>query len=472
MSSVHESEHALRASALSPWEAVGSSIAQIGPAIEMLFIIGAIGAIAGLGAPFIVLVAGVAYIFHVNSTAEFSKEIPSAGGYTAYLKASGGRPLGASSAVLFMVGWAGIGAGFVLLMSWWVQTSLQGLVSITIPWPVILFVLTSVLTALLVRGIVVSTNVAIAMFFFELVIVGVGLVLIVGRSAHYITFAAFEPSNILGGFGSIGIAFPLAIFMFIGASNSAPLAEEVKRPRVTVPIAVFGATALAAILFVVGSGVLDAGFHNSAAAMGKFAIPFISAPGIRGTVLVKFIYLAGVSSVCAIFLAGFNAASRVLFSLSRDAFLPKSLSRINRFGVPAVAVIALSASTTIIGVLVGWLVGVVNGFSDLISPGTDVYVVLLIAVNLALIAYTLKDRSGRRSAARTVAVRVVAPLIGSVVLAYPLWESIKPGASGAAGWDWLVCVVGIALACGAYLWHRRKAPAGSRAGAESPAVDS
>ena len=49
----------------------------------------------------------------------------------------------------------------------------------------------------------------------------------------------FQPSKVLNGFSGLGLAFPLAIYLFIGWENSAALAEETNNPRRNVPRAVF-----------------------------------------------------------------------------------------------------------------------------------------------------------------------------------------------------------------------------------------
>jgi hypothetical protein len=102
--------------------------------------------------------------------------------------------------------------------------------------------------------------------------------------------------------------------------------------------------------------------------------------------------------------------------------------------------------------LTGGLLGAANGFNELSSAGTAVYVLLLIAVNIALVAYSEGQRRRQEihlSSGKLI-TRYVAPVVGSVLLGYPLWESIKPGSAGPEGWTWLVCLS--ALCLGVLAW--------------------
>lgn len=86
----------LRRSVLSIPELAGTGIAQVAPAIAIFFVFGSIVAVSGVGTPFVILLAAIGYLFHVNSTAEFNRKVPSAGFYVTYIarafgNASGGQ---------------------------------------------------------------------------------------------------------------------------------------------------------------------------------------------------------------------------------------------------------------------------------------------------------------------------------------------------------------------------------------------
>lgn len=459
----------LKQGSLGLLEMIGSTLANIGPTIEVLFVIGAIGAVVGLGAPFLILIAMIGFLFHLNTTATFSKIRPHAGSYTSFMKMTWGGGAGGFSTVLFLGGYYfGLLSAVALLVAFWFQATIQDYFSATIPWPVLMLVLVIGCALLNIRGIQISTRVAVAFFLFEALVVVVSLVVMAIQSGQYLTWRAFEPASLHGGFGGIGIAFPLAIFMIIGASNTAALGEEVKRPRVNIPIAIYGAAILAMLLFVFASISVDAAFHNNAVLLSKPSLPVIAASGIKGTFLVRLIYLAGCTSVLAILIAGINSGNRIVYSLGREGFLPKFFAHTNRWHVPARSIyIGIPIALAIAGVT-GWLLGGPQpGFSELSSAGTVLYVILLIVVNCALIAYTEIQRrhEGLRLSGLGIFGRYLAPLVGSVILAYPLWESIKPGAAGPSGWTWLVCAIGLVTGIIAWIALQR-----SKRGVNSKAI--
>ncbi len=429
----------LTANALSEVESLALSVAQIGPAIEVLFVIGAIGAVIGVGAPLVILIAGIAYLMHANTTSEFSKSVVSAGGYTSYMERAFGRRGGVFSGWMYLFGFTGISSGFMLLVALWTQTAIQALFSFTVPWPICLIVVAAILTTVMLRGVVISSKVAIALFAFELVVVVVGLAVIALHSGTTFTAKAFT----FTGFSSSGVAvaFPLAIFMFVGASNPAPMSEEIANPTKSVSRAVLMAVVTATVLFTIASMIIDAGYQNSATALSKVAIPFLSAPGIvHSTLLSDFIYIAGFTSVCSIFLAGFNGGSRVIYSLANRGIIPSVLGKLNRHNVPGNAIVAAISTWGVLALLGGWYFGLSTGFGDIAGIGSDTYVVLLTIVNFALVAFYMKGKGAERNASK-VWLQVILPIIGAIVLGYVLWESIKPGASGVPGWDWLIVAV-------------------------------
>lgn len=434
----------LTANALSEVESLALSVAQIGPAIEVLFVVGAIGAVIGVGAPLVILIAGIAYLMHANTTSEFSKSVVSAGGYTSYMERAFGRRGGIFSGWMYVLGFTGISSGFMLLVALWTQTAIQALFSVTVPWPICLVVVALILTMVMLRGVVISSKVAIALFAFELLVVVVGLAVIALHSGTTFTAKAFT----FTGFSNSGVAvaFPLAIFMFVGASNPAPMSEEIQNPTKSVSRAVLMAVVTATVMFTIASVIIDAGYQNSAAALSKVAIPFLSAPGIvHSGVISDLIYIAGFTSVCSIFLAGFNAGSRVLYSLANRGIVPSGLGKLNKFNVPGNAIIAAISIWGIIALVGGWYFGLSTGFGDIAGIGSDTYVVLLIIVNFALVAFYMKEKTPEQGSSK-LWLQGILPIGGALVLAYVLWESIKPGASGVPGWDWLIVTVLTAVA--------------------------
>src|SRR6202041_1644567 len=147
------------------------------------------------------------------------------------------------------------------------------------------------------------------------------------------------------------VASSLAVLALGGFEAAAPLAEETRNPRRTVPLAVLGAVVVSGIIYVLGSyalvtafGVGHAGtlaadatpFHTGAKAFLPFVAP-----------LITWIFL---SSVTSSYVAANTQTSRVIFAGGRGGLWSKSLASVSpRFRTPAWAAIAFVAPSILIG---------------------------------------------------------------------------------------------------------------------------
>ena len=141
----------------------------------------------------------------------------------------------------------------------------------------------------------------------------------------------------------VGAVFSTAGFVFVsfgGLLKVASIAEEVKNPSRVVPLGMILSLAIVTIIYflvvLVTVGVLDGtALAGSLMPISEGAAVFMGSWG--RTVLTIAAILAFVSTANA----GIMAASRYLFSSSRDGLLPGAFGRINaRFHTPHVAVIA------------------------------------------------------------------------------------------------------------------------------------
>ncbi len=459
----------LRAGALSTVDLVAAGMAQIAPAIASFFVLGAIVAVAGVGTPLVVLIAGLGFAFHVNSTAEFNRTIPSAGSYVTYLGRAFGDRVGAAGAAVFTLAQLTIGMALFYQVGVWTASSVQAAFGVTLAWWIPTLVVEAAVAALVVIGIRLSIRVAITMFLFEIAILALGALAMLIHQHAAISAAGFLPSHITSGLGGLGLGFPLAIFLFLGASTPAPLAEETTRPRRAVPMAVFTACALAIVIYVGVAWAQGIGFRNNVAALTKVPFPFITAAGNAFGPMTDLMYLAGFTSAVAVLLAFANSTSRVWYSMARDGLLPSWLNATHpTFKTPARVVISAAALMMVATLVLGVLAGADNGFGWSASFGTIGLVLIFIAVNFALTAFYFRQRRAQFSVARHVA----APLIGTVAFAWPLWQTVNPGQASPFNWfgaAWIGLLV-LAVVYG-HLMARRGVKVGSHlAAADGAAV--
>ena len=230
---------------------------------------------------------------------------------------------------------------------------------VTVDWGA--FLLVAVLTTLLAIGTKLSSR-------FSMVITGVKVavvlfVIVLGlfyiKGANYTPFippgqgasASSETgvdqslfSLIAGGgsssFGVFGLlaGASLVFFAFIGFDIVATTAEETRNPQKSVPRGIFGSLAIVTILYVAVSLVVVGmvSYQDLATSAGdgshKTLATAFSANGVDWAAnIISFGALAGLTTVVMVLMLG---QVRIIFAMSRDGLMPRSLAKTGGSGTP------------------------------------------------------------------------------------------------------------------------------------------
>ena len=194
-------------------------------------------------------------------------------------------------------------------------------IPIAINLPAILIVL--LLTILLIRGIKESTK-------FASIMVGVNMFIILS----FIVVGAFyvKPENwtpfMPNGFDGVFMGAFVIFFAYIGFDAISTAAEETKNPQRDLPIAIMGTLVLCTLLYVlvalVLTGVIPFNMVDTQAPLAH-AMRAIGKDWYAGLISVGA--LCALTSVLLIYQLG---TTRILFAMSRDSFIPKSLVAIHK----------------------------------------------------------------------------------------------------------------------------------------------
>ncbi|WP_116103044.1 amino acid permease [Amycolatopsis thermalba] len=195
-------------------------------------------------------------------------------------------------------------------------------------------------------------------------------------------------SSSFGPFGLLAAA-SLVFFAFIGFDIVATTAEETKNPQRSVPRGIFGSLAIVTVLYVAVSLVVvgmvpytdlatDAGDGSHKTLATAFA-----ANGVNWAANVISVgALAGLTTVVMVLMLG---QVRVLYAMSRDGLLPRSLARASDRDTPARAT-----------VLVGLLVAVAatffpaNKLEEMVNVGT-LFAFVLVSAGVLVLRRTRPD---------------------------------------------------------------------------------
>jgi amino acid transporter len=435
----------LRQGVLGLLDIAAATMANIGPAMSFYFGFGFLAYTAGLASPLTIIAAGIAILFLGNTLSEFTKVMPSTGGFITFIGKTFGARTGVTTAILTGAGYIAAMASVIAIVGGFFQMILQnynvsGLESV--PWIIWVLIFLAFAAFMMVKGITISTRLAGFFFAFEMAImIVVSIITLVKFHAH-INFRPFEPKNITGGFKGLAEGFPLAIYLFIGWENSAALAEETDNPRKNVPKAVFTSIVIMLVAYTFFAFSTVVGFSDNLKNLTGAAVPFLTVAREVAAVLLFFAFLAGMTSTLGALIAGTNSQARLIFNAGREGLLPKFIGKVHdtrRTPVNALFTF-LGLGLLIIGV---WGLGHIIGghpessqmsaltmFVESSTFGTILVLIVYGLSNLALPFYYKKHHPELFNAFR----HAVLPGLGVIVILVPLYYLAKPGQPTPFNW--------------------------------------
>src|SRR5689334_4546425 len=466
-----ESAERLNRGALGLVDIAASTMANIGPAYSFMFGFGLLVITAGIAAPLTIVAAVIAIALLGNTLSQFARAHPSTGGFITFV----GKTFGGTSAVTTALL---AGAGYVIAISsvlviagGFFQILIQYYFNVSIPWIIFSVLFTAGAMVMMFRGVAVSTKLAGFFFGFELLVLLVVAIATLVNNGGHLTFAPFEPKNIINGFSGLAAGFPLAIYLFIGWENSAALAEETGNPRRNVPRAVFLSIALMVAGYILYSYATATGFKYNVTALSSAEIPFINVSHDIAAWLALIAYLAGITSTLGVLISAVNSQSRLIFNAGREGLLPRWLGKVHptrRTPVNAIFAFIVIASLIILVWALLHLIGgdsgsmnALNFFVESSTMGTILVLVVYFLSNLALPFYYRKYRPQEFN----IVKHAVLPVLGLIAIGVPVYYLVKPGQ--AAPYDWFpYAALGVIVVSVAYaIWLSRRDPGlGERVG--------
>jgi len=400
-------------------EVVFQSITHMAPAAAVAFSIPS-GIAFGNGAtPLAVVFALIGCLFVAISIGQLAKHIPSAGSFSTYTSKSLHPGLG------FLIGW---GYAFVeplivpILMlnlgfaaAAFFNTEFGWDPGLWWPWAIAGSVLVFAIGYL---GVRVSTRTGTILGIFEIGIFALIAIWLIGKAGGNNTLAVFTTKyattpDFEGAEGVIA-ASVFTTLAFIGFEAAAPLAEEAREPRRTIPRAVVG-SALAIGLFYVlctYAAVVFVGPNNASTEI-TFGEGWLnlgrSAWGGIGFLLV---FLAIINSTIANANAGSNAATRTWYSLGRIRLLPRSLATVHpRYRSPSVATVCQFVVGIGVSLWLGFQYDPITAFALLATTLTVFFVPMYMVLNISCSAYYLRHERDEFNPLK----HLVIPILGVLV---------------------------------------------------------
>jgi len=422
---VPDAEPQLRSNSLGLPDLIFHAITHIAPTTSVVFIFPAIAQQAGPAMPLSFVLTMIVCMFVGSTVFQFSKYVPSSGGYYSFATHGLGRSNG------FMATWSYLiyeiigAAAAVGFLGFLLSDTFKAELHLNIPWWVIASATTVLVWWLTHRGIQLSARIATILGAVEVLIMlslGVTFLLHSGKGSSYL--APLTPAAAPHQFRGIVAGMVFSVLALAGFEAPAPLASEARLPSKSIGQAVMLSLVSIGIFYffmayasAVGWGTADmASFASNA---NPYYVLGHSLWG-RGWWLVIF---ALINCAVAVGIACTNSASRVMYTMGRAGTLPSSLAIIHPVHrTPAVAICAAQVIGMISIFLVGFLLRPVYIFNFLGTVATLAVIVIYVMANLALTQYMRREQ---RTHFR-VWLHVLIPSVATLVLLPVLFVTVYP----------------------------------------------
>ncbi|MEL4503397.1 APC family permease [Luteococcus sp. H138] len=366
-----------------------------------------VGEVAGTagGAVWVPLLAALLLaLLTAGSYAELATKYPRAGGSSHYAQRAFGDVVG------FLVGFCMLAAGIVSVGALSLGFAGDYLAEfVRLPVPLVVTVFLGLLAALNLRGIKESMGTNAVATVIEvsglLLILALGIVVMARGGADLTRLTQLGTAE-HGPVGAVLAASVLAFYSYVGFETSVNLAEEASDPSRSYPRALFGALAVAGLIYV-GVGVAASAIlptDELAASSGPLLEVVRTAGGVP-PVLFSLVALVAVAN--GALLTGIMS-SRLAYGMARDGLLPSVLGRVlPGRQTPWVAILVTTALSL--------LLALTGEVATLASTLVLLLLVVFASTNLAVLALR-RDRVAH-SHFRVPSILPVLGLVSCLVLA-------------------------------------------------------
>ena len=415
----------LRRNSLGLPELVFQGITHIAPATNIVFTFPIIALKAGPDMPLSFLLSTIVCFFIGNTVSQFSRYMPSSGGYYSFAT----RGLGSRSG--FMATWSYLiyeilgTAGCTGFLGYLISDMLKMQFHVNIPWWLFALATFALIWVLTHHGVQLSTRITALLGGLEVLIMfllGITFLIHPGPGSAYL--APLKPSSSPHHFSGILAGMVFSILALSGFEAPAPLAQEARLPGKFIGQAIMLSLGSIGVFYIFTSYANAIGWGTGdMAAFASNPNPYYVLGHALWGAGWWFVVLAIINSAVGVGLACTNAASRVMYTMGRAGTLPVSFARIHpTHRTPAFAI----AFVQIIGIasvlLVGLLLRPDYIFDFLGTIATLAVIILYAMANLALTLYMRREQPAKF----TVWQHVVVPWIATLALLPVLFVTVYP----------------------------------------------
>ena len=262
--------------------------------------------------------------------------------------------------------------------------------------------------------------------------------------AHWENFTPFNVSG-RSTLGAVSATAALTLWAFLGLESATIPANEIERPERTIPRATLLGTAVAAVVYILGTvGVMGA---LPPATLAHSTAPFADAAGRMWGPWAAWAVAAGAAVSCFGALNGWILLQGQLpLAAAVDGLLPRVFARVSPRGTPVAGLVISSVLVTLV-VATNYTKGLVDEFTFIILLATLTTLVPYLFSTLALVWQEAVSRQPSAVSAAAGKWRAGAALVPVLAFGYALWAIVGTGAE-AVFWGCVLLLAGVPVYAG------------------------
>ncbi|HEX3792462.1 MAG TPA: APC family permease [Pseudonocardiaceae bacterium] len=437
---------------LSVWQAIGVSVGLMAPSMAANINPQASEPSVGRAVPLAFLLAAIGVLLVAYVFVRLCQYFQHAGSVYAFV----GGTLGARAGVV--AGWGllgtytfygvttssvvGIfGTSFLKSVGVWPNPPSWAPFTLTAAVLILAWVLTVVPARRGTNVLLTTEGLTVALILIVSVVVLVRLVSGHAPGGQHFTLSVFAVPPGTGA-SAVFLAMVFGFLSFAGFEAASTLGEEASNPRRDIPRAILGTAAFGGLFFVVVTAVEMMGFGTNAAGVNKFGSSSSLLGDLGSSYVASWIgdaiTLGATVSAFGCCLACTVGGSRLLFSMSRDAFGDRGIGRPSGYGTPGRGALAVAGTMAVIIALCVVLFHA-DAEDTFVWGGTIGTLILLVVYILATLgSISLVFIRRKLPVARW---QVIIPIAALVLLGYTVYRNVIPYPSSGAG-RWFPVVSG------------------------------
>jgi amino acid transporter len=423
----------LRANSIGLSQALFQALTHMGPAAGVASSLLVAVSFAGAATPLAVLLALVVTLLIAVAVGAFAKNVSSAGGLADYVTAGLGPRPGYFVSWLYAPLELFIAPVVLMFFGNFLSGTVETSTGVWVPWWIFSIVAAAFVCFVNVRDVRTSTNTGLILGAAELLIFLVFSVYVIFHNFSSNTIQVLNPAHALTpGLSGIFKGVVFSILAFQGFETAAPLAEETRDPRRTIPRSIIYSALGCGIFYFVCTyaGVIGWGFNNMAAFSTNGSPWIVLAQKFWGLGWILILF-ALINSFLGNANAGSTAASRILFSFGRSGVLPEFFAKTHSVHhTPTIAIYFQTAFSVVVALGLGLQFGPVVGFT-LLGAIITVYAILIYMFTCAAcVRYFVTKRRDALNWWKYV----VCPVLAILLLIAPLYYQFVPWPTYPGNW--------------------------------------